>query len=144
MKKLIFLATITLVSIACEVSPQPIDYGNEICEYCKMTIVDKQHASQLVNKNGKDFNFDAIECMLNYSEENTDTAYQLYLINDFTQPGILIDAKTATYLISPELSSPMGANLSGFASQDDAKKARKQYGGELYDWELLPEQLKNN
>ncbi len=141
MKKLFFLLVIPMVLTACEVRPQIINYGNEACEYCNMTIVDKQHASQLVNTNGKAYNFDAIECMIHYSEENHQMVYQLYLINDFTKPGDLINAKTATYLVSPEISSPMGANLSGFASTIEAEKAKSKYGGQLYHWEAITEKI---
>lgn len=143
MKALIFSAIITFLFISCEVKPQPINYGNDACEYCQMTIVDKHYASQLVNTNGKAYNFDAIECMLNYSEENNEIDYQHYLINDFENPGILINAKTATYLISPQISSPMGASLSGFASEMDAKKVKNNLNGELYKWESITKKIKN-
>ena len=142
MKKLLFLSIIALVFSACEVSPKPINYGSETCAYCKMTIVDKQHASQLVNTNGKAYNFDAIECMIHYFEENKDTKFELYLVNNFEKPGTLINAKTATYLISPQISSPMGANLSGFALEKAAKKAQKQYDGEVYSWEKIRKKVK--
>lgn len=141
MKALFFLAVITFLFTSCEVSPQPINYGNDACEYCLMTIVHPQHASQLVNTNGKAYNFDAIECMIKYSEENKDIEYQLYLINDFEQPGTLIDAKNATYLICSKISSPMGANLSGFASEMDAKIVYNRFGGELYKWESITKKI---
>jgi copper chaperone NosL len=141
MRTLIFSAIITFLFISCEVSPQPINYGNDVCEYCQMTIVDSHYASQLVNTNGKAYNFDAIECMINYSEENKETVYQLYLINDFENPGTLIDAKTATYLISLQISSPMGENLTGFASGEAAKKAENKYDGELYNWKSINEKI---
>lgn len=142
MKKLFFLLGTMLLFIACEINPQPIDYGNEACEYCKMTIVDRQHASQLVNSKGKAYNFDAIECMVHYSEENKETAFELYLINDFQEPGTLINATTAAYLISQKISSPMGANLAGFASKEAAKKAQNEYDGELYNWKAITETIK--
>jgi len=143
MKALFFSAIITFLFIACEVSPQPIHYGNDACEYCQMTIVDRQHASQLVNTNGKAYNFDAIECMINYSEENKEIEYQLYLINDFENPGTLIDAKTATYVISPQISSPMGANLSAFISEEAAQQAQKKYEGDLYNWKSINKKITN-
>lgn len=137
MKTLIFSAIITFILISCEISPQPIDYGNDACEYCQMTIVDRQHASQLVNTNGKAYNFDAIECMINYSKENEKIDYQLYLTNDFENQGTFINAKTATFLISPQISSPMGANLSAFISEEAAQKARGKYKGDLYNWKSI-------
>ena len=41
--------------IGCTVSPKPIDYGNDGCHFCKMTIVDKVHAAEIVTKKGKVF-----------------------------------------------------------------------------------------
>ncbi len=137
MKALIFSVIITFLLISCEVNPQPINYGNDACEYCQMTIVDRQHASQLVNTKGKAYNFDAIECMINYSKENNGTAYELYLINDFDNPGALIDATAAVYLISPQISSPMGANLSGFASEEAAKQVKEKFKGDLFNWKAI-------
>ncbi len=137
MKALIFSGIITLLFISCEVKQQPIEYGHDACEYCQMTIVDRLHASQLVNTNGKAYNFDAIECMINYSKERKETDYQLYLVNDFENQGTLIYAKTATYLISPQISSPMGANLSAFISEEAAQQAKEKYEGEIYNWKSI-------
>jgi len=141
MRTIYFSSIIILIFISCEVKQQPIVYGSDACEYCQMTIVDRQYASQLVNENGKAYNFDAIECMLNYSEENKDTDYQLYLINNFEKQGTFIDAKTATYLISPNISSPMGANLSAFISEKVAQQAREKYKGDLYNWESINKKI---
>ena len=59
------------VITGCEVSPQPIDYGNEVCDFCKMTIVDTQHATEIVTKKGKTYKFDASECMVNFMNRIT-------------------------------------------------------------------------
>ena len=141
MKTLVFPIIISFLFISCNVSPQPINYGNDLCEYCKMTIVDQHFASQLVNTNGKAYNFDAIECMINYSKENKETDYQLYLINDFENPGTLINAKTATYLVSPQISSPMSENLIGYASEKAAKNAENKYDGALYNWKSINKKI---
>jgi copper chaperone NosL len=104
-----------------------------------MTIVDKQHAAEIVTDKGKPFKFDAIECMLNYNQENTENPVSLFLINDFGGSGELIDATKATYLISEEIPSPMGAFLSGFESNQKAKDIQQENGGELFNWNELNE-----
>jgi copper chaperone NosL len=108
-----------------------------------MTIVDRQHASQLVTSKGKVYKFDAIECMINYADENQDTEYAHTVICDFKQPGELIDATKAAYLISPEISSPMGAFLSGFKTKEEAIITQKEYGGSIYNWIELNNHFKN-
>ena len=49
----------------------------------------------------------------------------------------MIDAKTATYLISEEIKSPMGANLSAFSLKSKAEELQKKHGGVNYTWETL-------
>ena len=43
-----------LILIGCNASPKAIDYGNDGCHFCKMTIVDKVHAAEIVTKKGQD------------------------------------------------------------------------------------------
>ena len=141
MKKLYYTAfTIILCALfSCETAPEAINYGSDACAFCKMTIVDQQHASQYVTSKGKQFKFDAIECMLNeFSEKTTENIYVI-LVADYGNPGSMTDAKNATYLISPEIKSPMGAFLSAFSDQDKAKKALQENSGKLYTWASIKE-----
>jgi len=135
--RFLFLISI-LVSIAgCSVRPQPITYGKDGCHFCRMTIVDRQHATQLVTKKGKVFNFDAMECMINYTKEIDTNKVELYLCNHYTAPEELIDATKATFLISEGIPSPMGAFLTAFDTEESAIKAKEEHGGVLYTWKEL-------
>ena len=96
MGRLIYILLMTVLFTSCEVGPEPIRYGEEGCQYCKMTIVDKQHASELVTTKGKVYKFDAIECMINFKSENPSKDFELELVNDYKNPGQLIDATFAT------------------------------------------------
>jgi copper chaperone NosL len=136
-KQFVFLLLPVLFLLACKISPQPINYGEDACHYCTMTIVDHQHAAQIVTDKGKAYKFDAIECMLNYLRENNDVNPELYLVNDFMNPGQLIDATKATYLISKNISSPMGEYLSAFSTKEAANKTKTEYEGKLYTWQEI-------
>ena len=141
MKKQLLPLLLTLVLlIACTVGPKPIDYGHVACHYCSMTIVDKQHAAQLVTTKGKVFNFDAVECMMNQLKDWDESTIALFLANDFDRPGELIDATSATYLISENIPSPMGAYLSAFAEEGAARHALDANGGQLLTWNQLKQQ----
>ncbi|MFD0975582.1 nitrous oxide reductase accessory protein NosL [Salinimicrobium gaetbulicola] len=142
MKAFSFILILSVLFISCEIAPKPIEYGSDNCEYCKMTIVDRQHASQIVTDKGRSYKFDAIECMIHYDREYLDQPAAMYLVSDFKMPGELIDATKASYLISPEISSPMGANLSGFNSEAAAEKTKEEYGGELYSWDSIKDHIK--
>ena len=56
-------------------------------------------------------------------------------IANYNQPGTMIDAKTATYAVCEEITSPMGANLSGFKNTETAKKIINGRPAQYYDWE---------
>lgn len=130
----LFLFVLSFVLSNCSVEPVPINYGQDACYFCKMNIVDRQHAAEVVTTKGKAYKFDAIECMMqnlhNWSKE--DIAF--YLITDYSTPAKLVDARLASYLISPKLPSPMGANLTGFESDEMAKQVQKDKGGAIFTW----------
>ena len=132
-----------LVMLGCDVGPQPIEYGQDGCHFCKMTIVDKLHASEIVTKKGKVYKFDATECMINFLGEFDTEKVELYLSNNYVEPEELIDATQATFLISKNIPSPMGAFLSAFKLKEDAAKTKAQKEGELYTWNELLNRFKN-
>jgi len=137
-----FISVVLLVLIiSCKVEPQPIEYGKDQCSFCKMNVVDKTHASQYVTKKGKQFKFDAIECMIHDLSEKNEEDISLFLVANYGNPGEMIDAKTATFLISKEIKSPMGANLSAFSSKNKAEELQQKHGGENYTWETLKQKL---
>ncbi|SIR23302.1 nitrous oxide reductase accessory protein NosL [Maribacter ulvicola] len=144
MKNLTFIGVICLfVLTACNSEPRSVAYGSDGCHFCSMTIVDKQHAAQFMTKKGRSYSFDATECMLNYLRDVEPETVALYRVNDYTDPGNFVDATTATYLISTKIPSPMGAFLTGFSKEDDAKKAQTENLGDLYTWTELNEKFKN-
>ncbi|MCF6180448.1 nitrous oxide reductase accessory protein NosL [Lutibacter sp.] len=141
--KFIFIGLLfTLIS--CKVEPQKINYGQDHCAFCDMTVVDKTHASEYVTKKGKSYVFDAIECMTQkINQENNEEKLAYILVANYQKPGVLIDAKSATYLITKKIKSPMGANLSAFSSLENAKKMQTKLGGTIYNWQQLKKKFSN-
>lgn len=138
MKYLLLLIIFTgLFFVSCTVEESPIVYGKEACVYCKMNIVDQQHSAEIVTKKGKPFKYDAIECMLNELNDRDENEIALFLVSDYSTPGKLVDAKLATYLISENLQSPMGANLTGFNDRNKAELVLAKKGGKLFSWEEI-------
>ncbi|WP_418602379.1 nitrous oxide reductase accessory protein NosL [Hwangdonia sp.] len=132
------IIALLLICFSCDVKPKPINYGSDGCHFCKMTIVDKVHAAEIVTKKGKVYMFDATECMIHFMDEFDTSEIKLYLSNNYTEPEALIDATKATFLISENIPSPMGAFLSAFKNKADAEKPQAEKGGDLYTWtELL-------
>ena len=128
--------------VACSAGPKPIEYGTDKCDFCKMTIVDVQHAAEVVTTKGKVYKFDAIECMVHYAHEHGPETFASFWINDYSKTtGELADATTCIFLISPNIPSPMGAFLSGFSNADDAKAFQQEKSGELHDWPALLQKM---
>ena len=143
MKKLIFFAGWLVLFFGCSPQPQPIQYGMDKCHSCKMTIVDAQHAAEAVTHKGKAYKFDAIECMVHFVNNKPEQEYAYLLVNDFHQPKELIDAMASAFLISPNIRSPMGANLSAFRDQPTAQQMKEQYQGRVLNWSQLLVDLGN-
>lgn len=131
------LVLFLLSLISCSVEPEAIKYGENSCDFCRMTIVDQLHGAEIVSSKGKIYKFDASECMLNFKKENSELEIAMHLTNHYLEPGELIDATTATFLISEEIPSPMGGNLSAFASLEEAEQIQNKHSGIILTWNEL-------
>jgi len=142
MKKYFLTLILIPLFFSCKVEPADIQYGQDHCHMCDMTVVDKTHASEYVTKKGRSYPFDAIECLIwKLNKDNNENEMAYILVADYNHPGKLIDAKDATYLVSGKIKSPMGANLSAFATKEEAQKAAQSFGGKLYNWKAIKVQL---
>jgi copper chaperone NosL len=140
MKKLINIVLLVLIAVACSTEPQKIDFGNENCDFCTMTISDDRFASQLVLETGKAFKFCSIECLVrdyNRNENYTDSDVNNYYVMDMSQPNTLIPVSNVMFLVSEKIQSPMGANLAAFENAEKAKELQKEWDGVIYNWEEL-------
>ncbi len=143
MRQIFLFSVVALFLISCEVKPAKIEYGSDACHYCDMTIVDPQFASQVVTSKGKAYKYDAIECMVHSLQEHfPDVEMSYTLVADFKEPGELIDASSSYYLVSENLPSPMGGNLSGYKTQAAAKSQQSDLEGKVYSWEDIQSHLK--
>ncbi len=130
----LFLIPFILLFASCSQEQPVIIYGKDMCHLCKMTIMDKKFGAVMVNHKGKQIKFDSGECMVNYMK--TDKAFEAerYLIINYKNPGILIDASNAFYLHGGEVRSPMGGKLAAFETRDDAEEFQQQLSSDLILW----------
>ena len=139
--KLLSYLLLVIAVLSCEIRPQPINYGSDLCHWCKMSIVDSQHAGQIVTEKGKSFKYDAVECMLNHLKQWDQTTPKLYLVTTFDGPGELIAAAEAHYLISPTIPSPMGEFLTAFEDDGTRQKHGSTEESVLLDWQQLQQEF---
>ena len=132
----LWMGLVLFLVMACQPEVEQIQYGRDSCVYCKMTISDRRYGAELVTQKGKVYKFDAIECMLDYMQEN-EANYAYYMAVAYDHPGTLQPTDSLTYLIAENMPSPMGAFLTAFSTQSIAKEFQKDQGGELYSWSAL-------
>lgn len=123
---------------SCEIKPEPIEFGFDGCDYCSMGIVDTKFAAEIVTNTGKVYKYDSIECMIR-SLKVLDVDMEFVLVMDYEKPGTFIDARYASFLISEEIHSPMGGNLSAFKSKKAISDLNKS--GSKYDWKSIQDHL---
>ena len=109
-----------------------------------MTIVDRQHAALFETKKGRVYKFDAIECMIGSMPDFDIEVIAKYYVADYNAPGELVDAEIATFIISPQIPSPMRANLSSLRLKEQALSLQKEKQGVLFTWQEIQQHLNSN
>lgn len=137
-KKLLFLGIFAAFT-ACTPEPEPIAFGEDHCEYCKMTIADPKYGGELVTSKGKIYKFDAVECLIPFMKENTSQNYALILAITYDEPGKLHAVQNLKFVQSPQFKSPMGANLATFSSVESLEQKHRE---KAMDWELAKSVIK--
>ena len=129
MKHLLLLSfLISFALVSCQPKPEAISYNHDECAYCKMKISDTKFGAEIVTSKGKIYKYDSAECLVQtyIKEENPD--YAFVIVTDYSNPTSLIEASSATFLISENQPSPMGGNLSAYEFPKDATNALKEKG----------------
>jgi copper chaperone NosL len=130
------LAFLALFLACIRSSPQPIRYGQDLCDHCHMTISDPRFVGEIVTRTGRVYRFDDPACLAAFRREQLrDTTGSTAWVNDFTHPDRWLDARTASYLRSDAFHTPMASGLAAFADAAHADSARAAWGGTRLTWE---------
>lgn len=134
-----------LIFMGCDPESQPIHYGTDNCDFCRMTIVDQKFGAEIVTEKGKIYKFDATECLINFLNERVDDESDLkyVLTNTYNDPGLLVDAQVCFYLKSKNMPSPMGMFLNPFSDAEEATKNMQENTGTLMSWQELRDEFEN-
>ncbi len=129
----------TLLITGCEPTVQAINYGQDGCSYCRMTIVEEHYGSELLTTKGKAHKFDSIECLAAFAikgEVETEKIHGMYF-TDFEDAGNLHPLNEIIFVHTQKLKSPMGLNLSAYRTQKTADDVALLYFGETMTWEQV-------
>lgn len=142
LKPFISIAFLLLLA-ACSTQTEPINYGTDACTFCKMTIMDKKYAGEVVSKKGKNFKFDDVSCLIKYVKVNqlTDDETAIIVVNNFNKPHDFLEAKNAVFVQDSNINSPMGGNFAAFASLESVDKSLVSVKNQ-YSWADIFTQFK--
>lgn len=122
---------------SCQSSPEQINYGEDNCDNCMMTIADPKYGAELITDKGKIFKFDSIECLADYSAKIEPKTIGSMWVTEFSNKESFINTLDALFLKSEKLRSPMGLNLSAHKTLDDFNSVKSEFGGEKLSWDEL-------
>ena|SRR5665213_1590469 len=128
--------------ISCNSGPQPIRIGTDACDFCKMSIADRNFGAEIITDKGKVYKFDDTHCFATFRKKNIDSNIikHVYFVN-FMNPHNFIDADHVFLLESNEFHTPMGGNTAAFENKEALKITQQKVQGneitlqELYDTE---------
>lgn len=147
MKKLLVTVSIILVFMSsCSSQTEPISYGKDNCSLCKMTIMDKEYACELVTQKGKVFKFDDISCLVKYikSTHTAETDYSFLVVNDFKRTNQFIDVREAFFVSGEGFTSPMRGDLAAFADKKAVEAEQKKNPDiKVLSWKQALEKFSN-
>lgn len=131
--KIFIYLQLFLISLCSPKVPQNIEPGKYTCAHCIMQIVDTRFNTQAQSSKGKIFHFDSIECLFYWINKNSSLEIKNAWVKDYTT-GEWIPFETAFYVVSPTITSPMGANLSAFQTQEKGEEFIKHKTGKIYNY----------
>lgn len=125
---------------ACSTGPEPIRYGQDNCQNCKMTLTDKRFGAEVITQKGKVYKFDDLNCLVKYlqSGAESDAAIAQIVTVDFNKTGSFIDVQKAFFLQNEAIKSPMRGDAASFSTQKDLDAVKASFGGgKQLDWTAL-------
>jgi copper chaperone NosL len=135
------IATVVLTS--CKTQPQPFAYGKDICDDCKMTIMDPKFGGEIITKKGRIYKFDDSHCMVHFlkagSVKESDIAQTVFVDHDNEKN--FLNVKSSYFVVSGQLKSPMNGNAGCFPSLEVAEQKAKELNGVVKNWDQLYQTL---
>ena len=118
--------------------PPVVHLDEDVCEQCGMIVSDDRFASAIVSlENGQRLVhiYDDIGEMAQNTDKMAHPDTSIY-VHDYNSRE-WIDARTAWFVQSEKLMTPMASGIAAFATRDQALKFSTKYPGEILDFNML-------
>jgi copper chaperone NosL len=124
---------------ACNTKPEPFVIGKDVCQDCKMTIMDAKFGGEIITKKGKLYKFDDAHCLAHFLKEGSVKAADIadILFIDYENNKTFLDVESLYFVVSTNLKSPMNSNAAAFTNKEIAGKIAAQNSGEIKTWDEL-------
>jgi copper chaperone NosL len=128
---------------SCNTKPEPFAYGKDICDDCKMTIMDPKFGGEIITKKGKIYKFDDAHCMVNFMKAGTvkETDISKTVFIDYQNEKNFLDVKSSFFVVSDQFKSPMNSDAAAFTSKEIAEQKAKENTGTVKTWDQLYQSL---
>ena len=138
------LMSLLMLLQGCTPPSAELAFGQDACAHCKMKLMDPHFGAVMVTDKGRVFKFDDLNCMFRFSDEfeGEITSEFDFRTVDYEHPGKLIDARSAFYLKSEQLHTPMDGEVAAFSNQKSFQAAKKKFPGVYLVWGELTTQHK--
>lgn len=107
---------------SCSKGPKPIEYGKDDCSFCKMTVMDKRFAVEIISRKGKVFIMDDLICARQFITSGgleVGEVESVYVSNFNGQNDLLL-LKNSFLVKSPSINGPMQGHEGVFATENEA------------------------
>ncbi len=140
-KLLVTGAALPFVLVACggeEASgsePPSIKLGRDACKRCGMIISEERFASGIVDEKGNAQKFDDTGEMVATVQEEGLNGRRVWVHG---YPSVeWMDAKTAWYVVTMDLPTPMGSGVFPFDTEAGANEFASEHNAVVYTWDDL-------
>jgi copper chaperone NosL len=124
--------------------PEPIEFtlNEENCSFCRMAVSQREFAAQVVTVAGSFDTFDDIGCLREWIQENQPPESAGIFVVD-SETGQWIDARSAFYVVSKKLPTPMSSGLAAYLDKRPAEIAASKLDGQILLWQEMLYEAKN-
>jgi copper chaperone NosL len=133
----IFLFAFSLFS--CSSGPEPLNYGRDECQHCRMTLMDEKFGAEVINKNGKAYKFDDVGCLLQFVKAGNvkeEAMSEIYVV-DFGKTKELLPLEKAQFLFGEGIKAPMGSKIAAFDKDRNISQEMAQLNAEPLAWKQI-------